>query len=109
MKLNNDISYTDTNWRYIAKEPNTSQEDFSAKFALSVTDDGMYLVAKVNDTNDNAIADSPEEVSQRADCSLRLIQSATAAATATQECYVGLNYAGKPIVYKRPRRISAEI
>ena len=100
-ELNNDISYTDTNWRYIAKEPNTSQEDFSAKFALSVTDDGMYLVAKVNDTNDNAIADSPEEISQKSGLQFAFDTVGDRSGNGYQECYVGLNYAGKPIVYKK--------
>lgn len=99
--LSEDISYISDNWKWTAKTDGAVQGDFSAKYALSVTDDGMYIAAVVNDTEDNALAASPDEINLMDSIQFAFDTVGDRSGNGYMECYVGLDSGGTPVVYKK--------
>lgn len=96
----NDITYTDTNWKWTANTFDAQQGDFNAKFAASVADDGMYLIVKVNDSVDNATAE-PSQMNQKDSIQFAFDTVGDRSDNGYMECYAGLDLDGKPTVYKK--------
>lgn len=98
--LKDDINYVDDGWYWVANTEDAQQGDFDAKYALSMAEDGMYLVVKVNDTTDNPSADSAANINLRDSIQFAFDTAGNRSDNGYMECYVGL-VGDKPVVYKK--------
>ena len=99
-ELSENIEYTEDNWRRIAKADKTLG-DFDAKYALSVADDGMYLVVRVKDDLDNAQAPSAGEINLRDSVQFAFDTVGDRSGNGYMECYAGVDDSGTAVVYKK--------
>lgn len=97
--LNENIDYIDDGWYWVSEE-GAPQGGFDAKYALSVAEDGMYLVVKVKDDSDEPNADGYEQINEKDSIQFAFDTAGDRSSNGYMECYVGL-VGGSPVVYKK--------
>lgn len=94
------IEYTSDNEKWIARRDGAQRGNFDMKHAVSVADDGMYIVAKVHDEDDNA-GSAPDEMSTKDSIAFAFDTVGDRSDNGYMECVAGLNADGTPTVYKK--------
>lgn len=95
------IEYIDSSWKWVSTAEGIEHGDFAAKYAVSVADDGMYIVAKITDSSDNPGTAQPSEMNMYDSIQFAFDTVGDRSENGYQECYVGLDSKGKPTVFKK--------
>ena len=97
--LNDSINYVSDDWKWVSAE-GADKGDFKAKYALSVSEDGLYLVVKAQDTADDANAESADKMELKDSVQFAFDTVGDRSENGYMECQFG-EVNGNTVVYKQ--------